>query len=151
MRFRELKLRRDPACPVCGDAPTVTALIDYDQFCGVGPQAGRDEAVTTDDMTVLELKRRLDAGEPIVIVDVRETQEYQINRIPGSVLIPLGELPRRHEELDITATIVCQCKSGMRSAKATQFLRGIGFANVRNLAGGILAWGDQVDPSQPKY
>ena len=87
----------------------------------------------------------------IVIVDVREPQEYQINRIAGSKLIPLGELPQRYEELDREAAIVCQCKSGMRSAKATAFLRGIGFKNVRNLAGGILGWIDQVDPSQPKY
>ncbi|MGE3276942.1 MAG: molybdopterin-synthase adenylyltransferase MoeB [Vicinamibacterales bacterium] len=154
MRFRELKLRRDPECPVCGDHPTVTGLIDYEQFCGVGPAAGADAAgdpVTTDEMTVLELKAKLDAGEPLVIVDVREPHEYQISRIEGSVLIPLGDLPNRHEELDRSAAIVCQCRSGARSAKATAFLRGVGFPNVRNLAGGILAWSDQVDPSQPKY
>jgi sulfur-carrier protein adenylyltransferase/sulfurtransferase len=98
-----------------------------------------------------ELKERLDRGEPIVIVDVREPQEYQINRIEGSRLIPLGELPQRFEELDQNAAIVMQCKSGVRSAKATGFLRSIGFKNVRNLAGGILGWIDQVDPSQPKY
>jgi rhodanese-related sulfurtransferase len=105
----------------------------------------------TDDMTARELKERLDRREPIVVVDVREPQEYQINRIAGSRLIPLGELPQRYEELDRNAAIVCQCKSGARSAKATAFLRGIGFKNVRNLAGGILGWIDQVDPSQPKY
>ncbi|MGQ0732440.1 MAG: molybdopterin-synthase adenylyltransferase MoeB [Acidobacteriota bacterium] len=152
MRFRELKLRKDDDCPVCGVNPTVTALIDYEQFCGVRPR-GTDEgtAHVTDDMTALDLKARLDRGESLVIVDVREPQEYQINRIPGSVLIPLGELPQRYEELDPDAAIVCQCKSGMRSAKATGFLRSIGFKNVRNLAGGILGWIDQVDPSQPKY
>ena len=151
MKFRELKLRKDPDCPVCGTHPTVTKLIDYEQFCGVAPQQHAESNVVTDDMTARELKERLDRGEPIVIVDVREPQEYQINRIAGSKLIPLGELPQRYEELDPEAAIVCQCKSGARSAKATGFLRGIGFKNVRNLAGGILGWIDQVDPSQPKY
>jgi adenylyltransferase/sulfurtransferase len=152
MRFRELKLRKDPDCPVCGTHPTVTRLIDYEQFCGVAPaaEAGVSETIT-DEMQPRELKERLDRGEQIVVVDVREPQEYQINRIEGSRLIPLGELPQRYEELDPNAAIVMQCKSGMRSAKATQFLRGVGFKNVRNLAGGILGWIDQVDPSQPKY
>ena len=153
MKFRELKLRKDEDCPVCGSHPTVTKLIDYEQFCGVAPRAEADNVtgMTTDEMTPRELKERLDRGEPIVIVDVREPQEYQINRIAGSRLIPLGELPQRYEELDQNAAIVCQCKSGARSAKATGFLRSIGFKNVRNLAGGIQAWIDQVDPSQPKY
>ncbi len=152
MRFRELKLRKDADCPVCGTHPTVTKLIDYEQFCGVAPHAEADRmAETTDEMTPRELKERLDRGEPIVVVDVREAQEYQINRIPGSTLIPLGELPQRYEELNPNAAIVCQCKSGMRSAKATGFLRSIGFKNVRNLQGGILGWIDQVDPSQLKY
>jgi sulfur-carrier protein adenylyltransferase/sulfurtransferase len=151
MKFRELKLRKDPDCPVCGTHPSVTKLIDYEQFCGVNPQQHAETDTVTDDMTARELKERLDRGEPIVIVDVREPQEYQINRIAGSKLIPLGELPQRYEELDPNDAIVCQCKSGARSAKATAFLRGIGFKNVRNLAGGILGWIDQVDPSQPKY
>jgi adenylyltransferase/sulfurtransferase len=153
MRFRELKLRKDPDCPVCGTHPTVTELIDYEQFCGVKPaaEAAAVSETITDDMQPRELKERLDRGEAIVIVDVREPQEYQINKIPGSKLIPLGELPQRYEELDPNAAVVMQCKSGMRSAKATQFLRGVGFKNVRNLAGGILGWIDQVDPSQPKY
>jgi molybdopterin/thiamine biosynthesis adenylyltransferase/rhodanese-related sulfurtransferase/molybdopterin converting factor small subunit len=151
MKFRELKLRKDPDCPVCGTHPTVTKLIDYEQFCGVAPQQHAEKETVTDEMTPRELKERLDRGEPIVVVDVREPQEYQINRIAGSTLIPLGELPQRYEELNRDAAIVCQCKSGMRSAKATAFLRGIGFQNVRNLAGGILSWIDQVDPSQPKY
>ena len=153
MKFRELKLRKDEDCPVCGTHPTVTELIDYEQFCGVGPRSESDTlaGTTTDDITPRELKERLDRGEPIVVVDVREPQEYQINRIAGSKLIPLGELPQRYEELDQNAAIVCQCKSGTRSAKATGFLRSIGFKNVRNLSGGILGWIDQVDPSQPKY
>jgi sulfur-carrier protein adenylyltransferase/sulfurtransferase len=152
MKFRELKLKKDPDCPVCGAHPTVTELIDYEQFCGVAPRVDGEMSETiTDEMTPRELKERLDGGEAIVVVDVREPQEYQINRIPDSKLIPLGELPQRFEELDQNAAIVCHCKSGMRSAKATGFLRSIGFKNVRNLAGGILAWIDQVDPSQPKY
>jgi adenylyltransferase/sulfurtransferase len=151
MRFRELKLRRDPDCPVCGTHPTVTELIDYEQFCGVKPAETNVGDTITDDMQPRELKERLDRGEPIVVVDVREPQEYQINRIQGSTLIPLGELPHRIDELDENAAIVCQCKSGARSAKATAFLRSVGFKNVRNLAGGILGWIDQVDPSQPKY
>lgn len=156
MRFRELKLRKDPDCPVCGTHPTVTELIDYEQFCGVAPSAaghaGGDEARSLgNDLTPTELKRKLDAGEKLVILDVREPQEYQINRIPGSILIPLGELPQRYEELDPHAAIVCHCKSGARSAKAAGFLRGVGFENIANMTGGILAWIDQVDPSQPKY
>jgi sulfur-carrier protein adenylyltransferase/sulfurtransferase len=151
MRFRELKLRKDADCPVCGTHPTVTKLIDYEQFCGVAPKAEEHVETTTDEMTPRELKERLDRGEQILVLDVREPQEYQINRIQGSTLIPLGELPQRYEELDQNAAIVCQCKSGMRSAKATGFLRSIGFKNVRNLQGGILGWIDQVDPSQPKY
>jgi len=158
MRFRGLKLRKDIDCPVCGTHPTVHALIDYDQFCGVAPHpdagtgasaAGQGE--NPDVVTARELKAELDRGDRVVIVDVREPQEYQINRIPDSVLIPLGELPRRLSELDPDATIVCQCKSGARSAKAQAFLRTQGFSNVRNLTGGILGWIDQVDPSQPKY
>ncbi len=159
MRFRELKLRKDPDCPVCGTHPTVHQLIDYDQFCGITPHAAEAPAPVVgvsgdrnpDVVTPRELKAELDRGERVVIVDVREPQEYQINRIEGSLLIPLGELPRRFNELDPDATIVAQCKSGMRSAKAQAFLRSQGFGDVRNLTGGILAWIDQVDPSQPKY
>lgn len=156
MRFRELKLRKDPDCPVCGTNPTVRELIDYEQFCGVAPAAADHSQATGvtglgNELTPTELRRKLDAGEAIVVLDVREPQEYQINRIPASVLIPLGELPQRYEELDANAAIVCQCKSGARSAKAAAFLRGVGFRNVSNLTGGILGWIDQVDPSQPKY
>jgi molybdopterin/thiamine biosynthesis adenylyltransferase/rhodanese-related sulfurtransferase/molybdopterin converting factor small subunit len=156
MRFRELKLRRDPECPVCGDNPTVRELIDYDQFCGVGPVAteavdNREMSTNTTDMSVLELKAALDRGDDLVVVDVREPQEYQISRIDGSVLIPLGEIPQRHAEIDRNRLVVCQCRSGVRSAKAAAFLRSAGFPRVVNLTGGILAWSDQVDPSQPKY
>jgi adenylyltransferase/sulfurtransferase len=153
MRFRELTLRKDPDCPVCGTHPTVTALIDYEQFCGVAPAQGgaASGADGTSDMTVLQLKARLDAGSRPFILDVREPTEYQINRIEGSTLIPLGELPQRYRELDPNAEIVCQCKGGVRSAKAAAFLRQQGFTNVKNLTGGIMAWVEQVDPSQPKY
>jgi molybdopterin/thiamine biosynthesis adenylyltransferase/rhodanese-related sulfurtransferase/molybdopterin converting factor small subunit len=152
MKFRELKLRKDPDCPVCGTHPTVRELIDYDQFCGITPHAAADEAPHDDrDITSVELNERLQRGEPIFVLDVREPQEYQINRIQGSTLIPLGELGQRYAELDPSKEIVTQCKSGMRSAKAADFLRQKGFTRVRNLKGGILDWIDKVDPSQPKY
>ena len=156
MRFRELKLRKDPECPVCGTHPTVNALIDYEQFCGIRPEAPQAAAaaggtVSEWEITPVELKKRLDAGDDVQVVDVREPNEYQINRIAGSVLIPLGELPRRYQELDPDRETVLQCKSGVRSAKAQDFLRTVGFARTKNLRGGILAWIDQVDPTQPKY
>jgi adenylyltransferase/sulfurtransferase len=152
MTFRELKLRKDPDCPVCGTHPTVTQLIDYEQFCGVAPHQAEGTVAGDDgrEITSTELKARLDRGEPLVILDVREPQEYQINRISGSVLIPLGELPQRYNELDPSQEIIAQCKSGARSAKAAEFLRQKGY-QVKNLKGGILGWIDAVDPSQPKY
>ena len=150
MRFRELKLRRDPDCPVCGDRPTVRALIDYEQFCGLRPAAGASGAAVPE-ITVEELKGRLDRGEDVFVLDVREPNEYRICRIAGSTLIPLGELPRRVDELDRHRDIVVHCKSGMRSAKAVALLRERGFERVWNLKGGILAWIDRVDPSQPRF
>jgi adenylyltransferase/sulfurtransferase len=152
MRFRELKLRKDPDCPVCGTHPTVTRLIDYEQFCGIRPAAPEPVAVNnTTEITAVELKQRLDRGDKLKIVDVREPNEYQINRIPGSELIPLGDIPKRFNELDPDEEIVVQCKMGGRSAKAADFLRSVGFKRVLNLKGGILDWVDKVDPSQPKY
>jgi adenylyltransferase/sulfurtransferase len=154
MRFRELKLRKDPECPVCGTHPTVTTLIDYEQFCGIRPEPQPQPtgaAVNDWEITPVELKRRQDAGEDLFVLDVREPNEYQINRIPGSTLIPLGELPRRYQELDRDREIVAQCKMGGRSGKAVDFLRSVGFTKVKNLRGGILEWIDKVDPSQPKY
>jgi molybdopterin/thiamine biosynthesis adenylyltransferase/rhodanese-related sulfurtransferase/molybdopterin converting factor small subunit len=165
MRFRELKLRKDPDCPVCGTHPTVTALIDYEQFCGIvpaaqepAPPAGVTGATNATNMTnapteitAVELKQRLDRGDDLKIVDVREPNEYQINRIPGSVLIPLGDVPKRYNELDPDDLIVVHCKMGSRSAKAADFLRSVGFKNVLNLKGGVLDWVDKVDPAQPKY
>ncbi len=151
MRFRELKLQKDPDCPVCGTHPTITALIDYEQFCGVRPAGSAASEPAGLEISAVELKARLDRGEPLVVLDVREVQEFQICRIPGAVLIPLGELERRAAELDPAATVVCQCKSGVRSAKAANILRQQGFKSVVNLRGGILGWIDSVDPSQPKY
>ena len=152
MKFRELKLRKDPDCPVCGTHPTVTKLIDYDQFCGIHPAASEPIPVNTaTDISAVELKRRLDKGDRLTIVDVREPNEYQINRIAGSVLIPLGDIPKRYHELDTNEEIVAQCKVGGRSAKAADFLRSVGFKKVLNLTGGIVDWIDKVDPSQPKY
>jgi adenylyltransferase/sulfurtransferase len=152
MKFRELKLRKDPDCPVCGTHPTVTALIDYEQFCGVTPAAPVVDTGEDNDreITPTQLKARLDRGDSPLVLDVREVQEYRINRIPASVLIPLGELPQRVGELDPSREIIAQCKSGVRSAKAAEFLRQKGF-RVKNLKGGILGWIDAVDPSQPKY
>jgi sulfur-carrier protein adenylyltransferase/sulfurtransferase len=152
MKFRELKLRKDPDCPVCGTHPTVTTLIDYEQFCGVGPAAPEPASMNNaSEITAVELKQRLDRGDRITIVDVREPHEYQINRIAGSTLIPLGDIPRRFNELDPDDEIVVQCKVGARSARAAEFLRSVGFGRVLNLRGGILDWIDKVDPSQPKY
>jgi sulfur-carrier protein adenylyltransferase/sulfurtransferase len=154
MKFRELKLRKDPDCPVCGTHPTVTKLIDYDQFCGIVPAAQDHSAgatVSATEITPVELKAKLDAGQTPFILDVREPNEYQINKIAGSTLIPLGELPRRYQELPKDRQIITQCKMGGRSAKAQDFLKTVGFTDVLNLKGGILAWIDTVDPSQPKY
>jgi adenylyltransferase/sulfurtransferase len=153
MRFRELKLKKDPECPVCGTHPTVTKLIDYEQFCGIRPAepAAASPHSAGTEITSVELKQRLDRGDKLTLVDVREPNEYQINRIPGTVLIPLGEVPRRYAELDKDAEIVVHCKMGGRSSKAADFLRSVGFKRVLNLKGGILDWIDRVDPSQPKY
>jgi adenylyltransferase/sulfurtransferase len=152
MRFRELKLRKNPECPVCGEHPTVTKLIDYQQFCGIPQQAPKQESkVTEGEIEVKEVKEKLDRGDNFVLIDVREPHEYQICNIPGAKLIPLGEVPKRLDELDKTADIVIHCKSGMRSARACGILKAAGFEHVRNMKGGILAWSDQVDPSVPKY
>jgi adenylyltransferase/sulfurtransferase len=152
MKFRELKLKKDPDCPVCGTHPTVTQLIDYEQFCGVRPAAPEPVTVNSaTEITSVELKQRLDRGDKLKIVDVREPNEYQINRIPGSELIPLGDVPKRVNELNPDDEIVVHCKTGGRSAKAADFLRSVGFKKVLNLKGGILDWIDKIDPTQPKY
>src|SRR4028118_1734600 len=153
MSFREMKLRKDPNCPVCGENPTVTELIDYQEFCGI-PQAQAAESVDElPEITVGELKEKLDAGEDIGIVDVRETHEYDVaNLAPqGAKLIPLGELPSRLHELNQEDTMAVHCKSGARSAKAIRLLQDAGFEKVYNVKGGITAWSEEIDPSIPKY
>jgi molybdopterin/thiamine biosynthesis adenylyltransferase/rhodanese-related sulfurtransferase len=149
MKFRELKLRKNPDCPACGKHPTITKLIDYDEFCGI---RGEEKPVAggISEIQVEELKRRLDANEDVFVLDVREPHEYQICNIGGH-LIPLGDLPRRVNELDSSREIVAHCRSGVRSAKAVDFLQQAGFKKVHNLAGGILAWADRIDTKMPKY
>jgi molybdopterin/thiamine biosynthesis adenylyltransferase/rhodanese-related sulfurtransferase len=150
MRFRELKLRKNPECPVCGEHPTVTKLIDYAEFCGVRGEEAPAERSTVPEITPRELKARLDRGDDLFILDVREPHEYQICNLGGH-LIPLGDLPQRVSELDSSREIVAHCRSGKRSAEASEFLRQAGFRKVLNLKGGILAWSDEVDPTVPKY
>src|SRR5213594_954145 len=149
MKFRELKLRKNLDCPVCGKNPSITKLIDYNEFCGIRGEEKPME-VGVPEIQVEELKRRLDSGEDVFVLDVREPHEYQICNISG-YLIPLGDLPKRVHELDSSREIVAHCRSGARSAKAVDFLRQAGFKKVHNLAGGILAWADRVDPKMPKY
>ena len=154
MHFRELKLRKNPDCPICGEHRTITKLIDYHQFCGVPTptQAPAEETkVTEGEIEVTEVKEKLDRGDDFVLIDVREPHEYQICNIPAAKLIPLGQVGQRMGELDPEADIVIHCKSGMRSARACEVLKAAGFKHVRNMKGGILAWSDQVDPSVPKY
>jgi len=150
MKFRELKLRKNPECPVCGEHPTVTKLIDYAEFCGIRGEEAPSTVTNIPEITPTELKARLDRGDDLYILDVREPHEYQICNLNGH-LIPLGELPRRVHELDSSKEIVAHCRTGKRSADAVQFLQGAGFRKISNLKGGILAWADQVDPSVPKY
>jgi len=145
MRFRELKLRKNPECPVCGDHPAITKLIDYQQFCGI-LQPVTEEG----DIDPVELKAKIDRGDRFVLIDVREPHEYQICSIPTAKLIPLGQLPQHLDELDRDIEIVAHCKSGMRSARAVDLLTKNGF-RARNMKGGILAWSDKVDPTVPKY
>jgi len=149
MRFRELKLRKDPACPVCGPEATIKEPIDYEEWCGV-PAAGAGlagEFVITPEA----LKAKLDRGEPVVLVDVREPMEWRINRIEGATLVPLATLAQKVNELSTADEIVMYCKMGSRSAQAVNFLRELGFRKVKNLAGGIDAWVERVDSSLPNY
>jgi adenylyltransferase/sulfurtransferase len=152
LRFRELKLRKNPDCPVCGTLPTVTKLIDYEQFCGIRPETEEELAVKNGipQLSVKDLKKRMDAGENLFIIDVREPFEYQIANIGGK-LIPQGEVPQRLAEIDRDREIIVQCKSGGRSQRIAEFLKQSGYAKVANVSGGILAWSDQIDPSVPKY
>jgi molybdopterin/thiamine biosynthesis adenylyltransferase/rhodanese-related sulfurtransferase len=158
MRFRELKLRRNTECPMCGDHPSIHELIDYHQFCGVpnpsevAPVAEQQAGFMPDtEIDAVALKARLDRGDKFQFIDVREPNEYQIASIPGAKLIPLGDLPKRVNELDPNVEVVAHCKMGGRSAKACDFLRQSGFKSVKNMLGGITAWSDKIDPSVPKY
>ncbi|MEO8027211.1 MAG: molybdopterin-synthase adenylyltransferase MoeB [Bryobacteraceae bacterium] len=148
MRFRELKLRKNPECPICGPNKTITELIDYEQFCGILPEA---PVATEGDIEPREVKAKQDRKDDFLLIDVREPHEYQIAKIPGAQLIPLGDLAKRMHEITGATEIVAHCKSGVRSGKAVELLKQSGFKRVRNMKGGILAWSDQVDPSVPKY
>jgi adenylyltransferase/sulfurtransferase len=151
MKFRELKLRKDPSCPVCGENPTVTKLIDYEEFCGLRAQPEASSA-ELEEITATELKRRVDDGRDTQIIDVREPFEYEIARIPGTKLIPLGQVADRMSEIDPARETVVHCKAGVRSAKAIAALKQAGFhGRLINLKGGITAWSDEVDPAVPKY
>ena len=152
MRFRELKLRKNPECPVCGDNPTVKELIDYQQFCGILPESKEEKAVKNGipQITVKELKRRRDAGETVFLLDVREPYEYQIAQI-GGTLIPQNDVPQRLNEIPRDREIIVQCRSGARSQKIAELLKQSGYSQVVNLAGGILAWSDEIDPKVQKY
>ncbi|HEX6972933.1 MAG TPA: molybdopterin-synthase adenylyltransferase MoeB [Vicinamibacterales bacterium] len=150
MRFREIKLRKDPDCPVCGTHPTIRELREYEEYC----TPARPEAhVTADqtDMTVTELKARQDQGTAPTLIDVREPHEVEICSIPGATYIPLAQLPSRLGEFNPADEIIVSCRSGGRSAKAVAFMKAQGFTRARNLAGGVLAWVSEIDPSQPKY
>jgi len=151
LKFRELKLRKNPDCPICGTHPTIHKLMDYEQFCGIRGEEHTPVFKGIPQITAKEVKKMLDARRPFILVDVREPHEFQICRIPGSVLMPLRELPTRMHELNPADEIVVNCRSGQRSAKAVELLMKAGFRKIRNLKGGILAWADQVDPTMPKY
>jgi molybdopterin/thiamine biosynthesis adenylyltransferase/rhodanese-related sulfurtransferase/molybdopterin converting factor small subunit len=155
MKFKELKLRRNPECPLCGENPTIKELIDYDQFCGITPHTEQQQATESSDweITPVQLKDRLERGERVTIIDVREPHEWQIANLQnyGSRLIPLGQFGERINELNSEDDIVLHCKMGGRSAKAYEVLKKAGFKKIKNLKGGILAWADQVDRNMPKY
>lgn len=148
IQFRELKLRKNPNCPVCGEHPTIKELIDYEAFCGVAPSDGSGER--EGEITVDELKTKLDNGDDVFVLDVREPHEYQIVNMNG-FLIPLNDLPKRVNELDSAREIVVHCHHGTRSARAVELLRQLGFSKVKNLVGGIDAWAERIDPRLPRY
>ena len=151
MKFRELKLRKDPKCPVCGPNPTVTELIDYEMFCGIQPEPVNPGA-NPDEVSLQEMKKALDTPSlGIKVIDVREPDEQQIARIAGVPLVPLSTLPQRFTDLDPNVQYYIHCKSGVRSLKALRFLREQGFKYVKSVKGGINGWSDEIDPSVPKY
>jgi len=151
MKFRELKLRRDPQCPICGENPTIKELLDYEQFCGIAP-AAETSAPNPDEVTVQDMKHALDnPGLGIRVIDVREPNECEVARVDGVPLIPLSELPKRFTELDPSLTIYFLCRSGVRSLRAVKLLKERGFKNVKSVKGGLSAWSDEIDPGVPKY
>ena len=152
MRFRELKLRKNPECPVCGKNPTVTQLIDYQQFCGIVPETPQESNVKNGipQISVKDLKRRMDAGDDFQLIDVREPYEFQIAQIGGK-LIPQNDVPQRLSEIDRNREVIVHCRSGARSQRIAEYLKQAGYANVSNVAGGILAWSDEIDPKVQKY
>jgi adenylyltransferase/sulfurtransferase len=152
MRFRELKLRKNPDCPMCGTHPTIKSLIDYEEFCGIGTPAPAADSSQLEEITAVELKRRIDLGRDIQLIDVREPHEYAIARLPNTTLIPLGQITSRRSEIDPSKETIVFCKVGVRSAAAVHRLKQAGFTGrLINLKGGILAWSNDVDPSVPKY
>jgi sulfur-carrier protein adenylyltransferase/sulfurtransferase len=158
MRFRELRVRKNPACAVCGPNPTVTALIDYEEFCGMPGEPARGGAVVTSpamhgvpEISVDELKAKRDRGERFTLVDVREPREWEVSDISGSLKIPLGRLSQSLDQLSPEDEIVVYCRSGARSANAVQFLAGRGYSRAKNLVGGINRWAERIDPSLPRY
>ena len=151
MKFRELKLRRDPECPVCGKNPTITKLIDYEQFCGISPEP-ETPAANPDEVSVQEMKRAIEQPKlGIRVIDVREPDEYEIAHVDGVPLFPLSTLPQRFTELDPNQKYYIHCKAGMRSLRALEFLREQGFKYLKSVKGGIDAWADEIDPRVPKY
>jgi len=155
MKFREMKLRKDKDCPICGENPTIKELIDYEQFCGI-PSATEEEAESAKwEVSAEEVKRKLDESDNFTLIDVREPSEYEICRIDGSVLIPLGEIeamgPQNLNSLSQDDQIILHCKAGVRSLKAVKALKKIGFENVKSMAGGIEAWSEKIDSSVPRY
>jgi molybdopterin/thiamine biosynthesis adenylyltransferase/rhodanese-related sulfurtransferase len=151
MKFREVKLRKDPQCPLCGENPTITKLIDYEMFCGI-PAEPANPTANPDEVSVQEMKKALDNPKlNIQVIDVREPDEYEIAHVKGVPLLPLGSLPQRFTELDPNQTIYVHCKSGVRSLKAVKFLKEQGFKYAKSVKGGISAWADEIDHSVPKY
>jgi adenylyltransferase/sulfurtransferase len=151
MQFREMRIRRDPACPVCGENRTVTELIDYDQFCGVPGMEERQRVDAEWEIEPAALRQRMDNGNDVFLLDVRNPDEFAICRIDGAKLIPLPQLLEGMHQLDSARDVAVYCHSGIRSAQAVNFLRSVGFSRVKNLRGGIDAWSREVDPSVPRY
>lgn len=151
MKFRELKLRRDPQCPICGDKPSITQLIDYEHFCGIAPESPVSSA-NPDEVTVQDMRNALQNPKlGIKVLDVREADEYEISRVEGVPLVPLSTLPERFTQLDPNQQYYLHCKGGVRSLKALKFLKEQGFKYIKSVKGGITAWSEEIDPKVPKY